>query len=129
MTLRPLALGLALLLPATSGCGVMQFVEDIDETHVNALPLDDRPTVLVRLERGEDGEDLLASFHAPFSLPLFASVAYQQGTEHMSTRADYVLDMSVREGKPDINAYSVVAACTLGALPIPLWEEYRATTL
>lgn len=127
MSFRPLALCLLLLLPATSGCGVMQVVDDVDDSHlVNAVPADERPTVLVRLEAGKAGDELLSAFHAPFSLPLFASVAYQQGTDHMSTRADYVLDMSVTRDT-EVNGFTVFSVITLGAVPIPMWDVYCAT--
>lgn len=139
MSLRPL-LGavLLLLVPATSGCGAMLLQHgDIEEAAwppAISTPLDERPTALVRLvpPHGDDDEDtqsaddLIATFRAPFSAGMFSSVSYQVGTDHIASRADVILDITIVEVDEPLAWFHVVGCATLGILPIPLTESHTA---
>lgn len=129
---------LLLLAPATSGCGAMIIqhgdVPQVEWPPTVTTPLAERPTALVRLVSphvdGDDhtntADDLMAAFRAPFSSGLFSSVSYQLGTDHIASRADVVLDISVSEADAPLRWYAVVGCATLGTLPIALTEEHSA---
>ena len=139
MTLRcALTLALLLLVPATSGCGAMLIqhgdVEQAVWPPTIDTPLDERPTALVRLvpplgdadDDTQSADDLIATFRAPFSAGLFSSVSYQVGIDHMATRADVVLDITITEVEEGMNPLAIIGCATLGILPIPLTEEHTA---